>query len=44
MNTFAQELKDLIEKHRDMPGTILSDLVDDLETAVETLVTEIDAS
>jgi len=44
MNTFAQELKELIEKHRDMPGTVLADLVDDLEDAVEKLVTELDAS
>ncbi len=44
MNTFAQELKELIEKHRDMPGTVLADLVDDLEDAVEKLVTEMGAS
>jgi quinol monooxygenase YgiN len=44
VNTFAQELKELIEKHRDMPGTVLADLVDDLEDAVEKLVTEMDAS
>jgi hypothetical protein len=27
-----------------MPGTVLADLVDDLEDAVEKLVTEMDAS
>ena len=44
MNTFAQELKELIEKHRDMPGTVLADLVDDLENAVEALVEEVNAN
>ncbi len=44
MNTFESELKELIARHRDMPGTILADLVDDLESAVEALVEEINAS
>ena len=44
MNTFESELKDLIARHRDMPGTILADLVDALETEVEKLVDEIDAN
>ena len=40
----AQELKELIDKHRDMPGTVLADLVDDLENAVEALVEEVNAN
>lgn len=44
MNTFAQELKELIDKHRDMPGTLLADLVDDLEAKVDELVEEVNAN
>ncbi len=44
MNTFAAELADLIARHRDMPGTILADLVDALETEIEKLVEEVNAN
>ena len=44
MNTFAAELADLIARHRDMSGTILADLVDDLEAEVEKLVDEVNAN
>jgi hypothetical protein len=43
MNTFAAELQELITRHRDIPGTVLADLVDDLEAEVEKLVEEINA-
>ena len=44
MNTFAQELQELIARHREMPGTVLADLVDDLEGEVEKLVEEINGA
>jgi hypothetical protein len=43
MNTFAQELSELIEKYRDAPGTALEELVDGLEAASEILVEEVNA-
>ena len=43
MNTFAAELKELIEKYRDIPGTALEELVDVLDAAVESLVDEVNA-
>jgi hypothetical protein len=44
MNTFAAELQELIARHRDMPGTVLADLVDSLETEAGKLVEEINAA
>ena len=41
MNTFADELRELIEKHRDMPGTALEEIVDVLDAAAESLVEEV---
>ena len=43
MNNFAEELKELIDKWRDHPGVVLADIVDDLESAVEKLVEEVNA-
>jgi hypothetical protein len=41
MNTFAQEISELIEKYRDLPGTALEELVDALDAASELLVEEV---
>jgi hypothetical protein len=43
MNTFAEELRELIDKYRDMPGYALEEIVDGLEAAVEGLVDEVNA-
>ena len=43
MNTFAEELRELIEKYRDMPGYALEEVIDTLDAAVESLVDEINA-
>jgi hypothetical protein len=42
MNDFSVELRDLIDKWRDMPGHELQELVDMLEEAAELLADEID--
>jgi hypothetical protein len=41
MNTFASELRELIEKYVDMPGTALEEIIDVLDAAVESLVEEV---
>lgn len=41
MNDFSTELRDLIDKWRDQPGTSLMDLVDALDEVVEELVEEV---
>jgi hypothetical protein len=43
MNSFTDELKELIDKWRDLPGTALEELIDVLEVAVEDLVEEVNA-
>jgi len=41
MNDFSSELRDLIDKWRDMSGYSLPDIVDELEDAAEALVEEV---
>jgi hypothetical protein len=41
MNTFIEELHELIEKWRDMPGTALEELVDALDVVTAELVEEV---
>lgn len=43
MNTFADELKELIERHRDQPGQLLEEIIDVLDAAAESLVDEVNA-
>lgn len=44
MNDFATELRELIDKWRDMPATALEELVDALETEARWLAEEINQS
>ncbi len=41
--SFAGELRDLIDNWRDQPATALEELVDAMETEVEVLVEEVNA-
>jgi len=43
MNPFAAELKELIERHLDLPGTAREEIVDALEDAAEKLAEEVNA-
>jgi hypothetical protein len=42
MNTFAAELRELIDKYREFPGGMpIEDIIDELDVAAEALVAEI---
>ena len=43
MNTFSDELRDLIDKWRDHPGVPPEEMVDALESAAEELAEEVNA-
>ena len=43
MNSFESELKELIDKYRDLPGTALEELIDVLDVAISDLVEEVHA-
>jgi hypothetical protein len=41
MNTFIEELHELIDKYRDMPGAALEELIDALDVVTAELVEEV---
>ena len=43
MNSFESELKELIDKYRDLPGTALEELIDALDAATSELAEEVNA-
>jgi hypothetical protein len=43
MNDFSSELRDLIDKWREYPGSALPEIIDELEDAAEALVEEVNA-
>jgi hypothetical protein len=44
MNTFIEELHELIDKYRDMPGVALEELIDALDVVTAELVEEVAAT
>ena len=43
MKSFAVELRELIERYRDLPGTAIEELIDVLDAAVESMVEEVNS-